>query len=284
MQRLMAVAGALFCVLVISVSQAWAIKIEVAQVQGGVAVIHGNKAARSVGLTWEGAVVTQTTNGGTFQFQGVVPSHCVGTLSDGVDTIEVALAKCVPGPELAGRVLKTGQTMCWDSNGTAIACAGTGQDGELQKGVARSYKDNGDGTITENTTRLMWEKLCDDDVNPLCPVINDVDIGYSWDQAYQKIAGLNTAPCFANYCDWRLPNYNELQTLVDYGRQDLAIDPAFHNGVDSFTSADPGSNTYWSSTTYQTYASEGWLIEFGSGQNFVLGKAYRANVRAVRGP
>ena len=284
MQRIMAVAGALFCVLMISVSQAWAIKIEVAKVQSGVAVIHGNKAARSVGITWEGAVVTQTTNGGTFQFQGVVPSHCVGTLSDGVDTIEVALANCVPGPELAGRVLKTGQTTCWDSLGTPIACAGTGQDGELQKGVARSYTDNADGTITDNTTGLMWERLCDDDVNPPCPVINDVDTGYSWDEAYQKMAGLNTTPCFANYCDWRLPNYNELQTLVHYGKLGWAIDPAFDNGVDSFTGSGPGSTIYWSSTTFQSYSTSGWLIEFGGGQNFVLGKAYRANVRAVRGP
>src|SRR5207249_5145188 len=53
----------------------------------------------------------------------------------------------------------TGQTTCWDSSGNVIPCAGTGQDGDLQKGAPLSYTDNGDGTITDNNTGLMWEKL-----------------------------------------------------------------------------------------------------------------------------
>ena len=84
-------------------------------------------------------------------------------------------------------VLKTGQTNCWDSLGAPITCAGTGQDGELQKGAARSYTDNGDGTITDNTTGLMWEKLTDDGS------IHDWDNVYTWEGAFAKIAALNAA-------------------------------------------------------------------------------------------
>ena len=56
----------------------------------------------------------------------------------------------------------TGQTTCWDSNGNAISCAGTGQDGELRKGAALAYVDNGDGTVTDVNTGLVWEKLSHD--------------------------------------------------------------------------------------------------------------------------
>lgn len=52
---------------------------------------------------------------------------------------------------------KTGQTDCWDTGGNTIACAGTGQDGDLQKGVAwptspSRFINNNDGTVTDNLT------------------------------------------------------------------------------------------------------------------------------------
>lgn len=50
--------------------------------------------------------------------------------------------------------------LCDQGSGALGACPGVpaGQDGWLQKGLARSYTDNGDGTITDNKTGLMWEK------------------------------------------------------------------------------------------------------------------------------
>ena len=50
---------------------------------------------------------------------------------------------------------KTGQTHCYDTAGNPIACAGTGQDGEIQAGVAwptPRFAVNGDTTITDNLT------------------------------------------------------------------------------------------------------------------------------------
>jgi len=184
-------------------------------------------------------------------------------------------------------VLKTGQTVCYDGDGNVIDCAGTGQDGELQKGAARSYTDNGDGTITDNNTGLMWEKLTDDGS------IHDKDRQGTWDQAFVKIAVLNTMPCFAGYCDWRLPNVNELQSLADYGRNSPAIDPVFNNGVDSFTLFSPSPNIaqlapfYWSSTTSDFLPDFAWGVSYNFGTvifNFSLDKPDGAFVRAVRGP
>ena len=56
-----------------------------------------------------------------------------------------------------------GGDVCWDANGLSIACAGTGQDGELQKGVSVDprFTDNADGTVTDNLTGLIWLKDVD---------------------------------------------------------------------------------------------------------------------------
>ena len=89
----------------------------------------------------------------------------------------------------------TGQTTCWDSAGAVIPCAGTGQDGDIRAGGALSYTDNGDGTITDNNTKLLWARKSNDGT------IHDKDTGYTWFDAFAvHIAGLNTPPCFAGYC------------------------------------------------------------------------------------
>ena len=61
---------------------------------------------------------------------------------------------------------QTGQVLCYDSSGSVIPCAGTGQDGALQKGVelpTPRFSDKSDGTIKDNLTGLIWLK------NANCP-------------------------------------------------------------------------------------------------------------------
>ena len=63
-------------------------------------------------------------------------------------------------------VPKTGQVTCYDAGGNVINCAGTGQDGELQKGVelpTPRFTDKGNGTVKDNLTGLTWLK------NANCP-------------------------------------------------------------------------------------------------------------------
>lgn len=65
------------------------------------------------------------------------------------------------GSGSAAGIPKTGQTLCWDGDGSEIPCPNTGQDGELQKGLAwpnPRFTDHGDGTVTDNLTNLMWVK------------------------------------------------------------------------------------------------------------------------------
>ena len=68
-----------------------------------------------------------------------------------------SLGACPQACGVPAAVPKTGQTGCWDINGYAIDCAGTGQDGEYQKGVSVSprFTDNAEGTVKDNLTGLI---------------------------------------------------------------------------------------------------------------------------------
>jgi hypothetical protein len=141
-------------------------------------------------------------------------------------------------------VAKTGQTLCYSDNRTEISCAGTGQDGEYQKGVASPsprFTDNGDGTVTDNLTGLMWAK----DVNLFGPRI--------WSNALTDVNNLSlgSSGCGSSYTDWRLPNIKELQSLIDFGNYGPALPPGH-----PFINYLPTSTKYWSSTTYDLQRPE----------------------------
>jgi hypothetical protein len=204
----------------------------------------------------------------------------LGTTQASLTTCQSDLAICLGGG-LQGQRLKTGQTLCYDDGGTAIACAGTGQDAELQKGLASAYTDNGNGTITDTRTGLIWEKLSDDGT------IHDKDTAYTWLNAFStKVATLN-ADSFAGFTDWRVPNVNELQSLVVYGTSYPAIDAAFNTNCAAtctvLTCSCTQSSAYWSSSTYVDIPSDAWVVYSLDG--YVVGylKDNSAYVRAVRG-
>ena len=200
-----------------------------------------------------------------------------------LDTVSADLAGVLAGGTLAdrGRRLRTGQTQCRNVQGQPIPCAGTGQDGELRRGVDRGYVDNGDGTITDTRTGLMWEKLSDDGS------IHDKDWEYLWMEAsFDKVLKLNTVK-FAGYDDWRVPNVNELLTLLNYGAGLPATSPAFNTGCtlgcNVLTCSCTRSSSYWSSTADASDPRRAWTVStFGSTSTSLKG-AHLQSVRAVRG-
>src|SRR5690242_884973 len=109
-----------FILLVGYISLTEAINIKEAEIGGGVVNVSGNQAARKAPITWEGVQVTTSNNGGVFKFTtSILPTDCVGKLSDGVSTIEVVIEGCTPALNTAP-VPQTGQVQCYDSTGVTI--------------------------------------------------------------------------------------------------------------------------------------------------------------------
>ncbi len=251
--------------------------------------LTGNEVVRAIILQGCGAKYDRRWPAIEDRSAGMCPSTGDQTaLRQYLDSATSKLAAALSGEPLAGqgRPLQTGQVHCWDVAGQPVSCAFySGHDGGSRQGAERGYVDNGDGTITDTATGLMWEKLSDD------TGVHDKDRSYTWAQAFaQKIATLN-AEAFAGYTDWRLPNLNELQSLLNYGTVGPAVSPAFNVGCTAWCTVSSCSCTlnyqYWSSTSFQNgpSSSQGmaWYASFHEGRLIRGSKTQEFGVRAVRG-
>jgi hypothetical protein len=205
------------------------------------------------------------------------------TTSDALAVLRAAVGQPVDlqCPATASPVV-TGQTTCYSASGSVVSCAGTGQDGEFEHGIARSFVDNNDGTITDNATGLSWEKLSDDGS------IHDWNSTYDWTTAVTtKVATLNSSN-FGGHNDWRVPNVSELRTLLNMGASQPATWSVFDTnctpGCTALTCSCTQPDWYWSSTTYEDTKSEAWFVDFYGGYTDTVDKDADNNfVRAVRG-
>lgn len=149
---------------------------------------------------------------------------------------------------------KTGQTTCYDSSGNSINCQGTLQDGDNQSGVAwpsPRFVDNNDGTISDKLTGLMWVK------NTATPTFGTCTGGTKiyWSDALSYVSCLNSGN-YLGHNDWRLPNWNELESQVNFGVSNM-ISYISNNG---FTNV-AYNNYYWSSTTYAGDTNRVWILQ-----------------------
>lgn len=235
---------------------------------GGMCPSNGDQAAIQAFITQHSDDLATALDGGPLP-------DCPGDLG----TCNASLAACLAAPQ--GQRLKTGQTTCYDTAGSVIPCAGTGQDGELQKGLARSCVDNGDGTVTDTRTGPMWEKQSDDGS------IHDKDNAYTWANAFAtKVTTLNSTS-FAGHNDWRLPNRNELESLVNLGATNPSVDAAFNSACLASctvtTCSCTRSNGYWSSTSIAANPNNAWIVDYNNGNVNNDNKTNGYYVRAVRG-
>jgi hypothetical protein len=230
-------------------------------------------------------LTAQGASAATPECPGDVDQDGEVTVDEILLAVNAALFGCTgePGPQQAA-LLQTGQTRCDQGDGTLGMCPGSpaGQDGAVLAGVPAVYTDNEDGTITNTATGLMWEKLSNDGS------VHDQDKRYTWSGAFeQKIAALNTSPCFAGHCDWRLPNLRELESLLNVGEIAPAVDPVFNSDCTPGCTVEACSCTqldfYWASTTFEDLPDSAWAVDLNLG--FVNGfeKVLDFPVRAVRG-
>lgn len=127
-----------------------------------------------------------------------------------------------------------------------------------------AFVDNGDDTVTDTSTGLMWQKY---------PPAGKK----TWEEAISYCDDLSLGGCDGySYSDWRLPNRSELQSLVDYTHYNPAIDTAFPDPTVSYY-------YYWSSTTDVSVGGYAWYVDFSYGGVRVSSKSVSYYVRAVRG-
>ncbi|UCD89981.1 MAG: DUF1566 domain-containing protein [Desulfobacterales bacterium] len=96
------------------------------------------------------------------------------------------------------------------------------------------FVDNGNGTVTDRATGLMWQKDGSPD-------------GMMWQNAREYVNKLNSEP-FAGHSDWRLPTIEELASLMKpkKSKGHIYIDPVFSRKHDICWSADAfGADTAW---------------------------------------
>lgn len=107
-----------------------------------------------------------------------------------------------------------------------------------------NFIDNGDGTITDLATGLMWQQ-------------GDSEKGMGWQASLSYAEKLE----LANYNDWRLPNAKELQSIVDYTRSpsttnSAAIDPVFNVSLIEDIDNKEQYPYFWTGTTHLTGKGE----------------------------
>jgi hypothetical protein len=209
----------------------------------------------------------------------------------------------------------------WADAETIPMCPTTGDATEVQgrlaidsTDIARKlsgvrFVDNGDGTVTDTETGLVWEQktgpitfdsgvFCG--VGSGCSDPHHVNNRYAWNahgtdfttpdggvftsflfqlNGGSSADGSAVSGCFAGYCDWPLPTVVELQTILSAAYPcggtylDPCIDPAF----------GPTRYHYWSATTLDADQEDAWLVYFDSGFVGSDAKGEYAFARAVRG-
>ncbi len=179
---------------------------------------------------------------------------------------EIANATDPLSPNLS--LPRTGQAVCWNPAGGGIPCQGTGQDGAIKAGVtspAPRFTDNGDGTVSDNLTGLVW--------------LRDAGCFAAQNWAGALAAANNLAEGACGLADgsvagqWRLPNVKEMESLIDAGQGDPdGIAPALPSG---HPFANAGPDLYWTATTdASAFTSFSWYVDLADGY---VGAFYRTD-------
>lgn len=166
------------------------------------------------------------------------------------------------------------------------------------------FTDNGDGTVTDGQTGLMWEKKGDFDGEPVsctsaaaCPDPHDADNQYTYSDDNPTgppgtvytvmLAQLNAGDGFAGHTDWRLPTLAELQALVDYAADSAPVtlapfDTDCTASCASVACSCTAADLYWTEDRVTTIPGNAWVADFGDGSLLHDTRDTDYHARAVR--
>jgi hypothetical protein len=147
---------------------------------------------------------------------------------------------------------------CLDPNWAEWPMPNSQSDVSEGAGYLAGFTDNGNETITDNNTKLIWQKAVTTDK-------------YTWAGADDHCRSLS----LGGKSDWRLPTVIELTSIVDYGQGDPSI-----NGI--YFPNTPFDDFFWTSTKWADSPSSAWYIYFNYGYTNYLEGSYEIYVRCVR--
>ncbi len=124
--------------------------------------------------------------------------------------------------------------------------------------ISNHFTDNGDGTITDNITNLIWQQI---------PNVDTL----TWEQSLIYADSLS----ILSMSDWRLPNIKELQSINDESLVNPSLNANFFTGVTA--------KKYWSSTSLPNQTTKAWYLDTQFGITTYDLKALKHNIICVRG-
>jgi len=133
------------------------------------------------------------------------------------------------------KIIDTGQSNCYNSNGSTTSCTNSGQDAAY-RGNQPSFTNNGDATITDNVSGLIWQQSPDTD--------GDGTVGPSDKLSQSDAISYCSNLVLANQTDWRLPDIKTMYSLINFNGED----------VSNYSGSDTSSLTPFIDTDYFGFA------------------------------
>lgn len=152
---------------------------------------------------------------------------------------------------------------------TSFAQAQTCLSDAVETSPIVNFTNNGDGTITDNTTGLMWMQCSLGQTWSAGQCVGDPD-ALDWQQALQQAHGFT----FASHDGWRLPNIKELASISE--RQ--CVRPSINETLFPNTPSDD----FWSSTPSMSDPQRAWVLAFFNSSNSIKQKSLFVFARLVR--
>ena len=204
---------------------------------------------------------TSVTVGGTAQTSGTSSQDFTSAVSYAVSDTDGGSASYSVSVTVSPPIPDTGQTTSYTTT--------SGEDNDYNTSNQPSYTDNGNSTVTDEVTGLIWQQCSAGLSGTNCAT--GTATTYTWANASSYCTN-NTAGLTGS--GWRLPTVTELAYLVrNEGSAPTINTTAFPAMVSHF---------YWSSTTYALDSTSAWIVYFGSGYVYSNVKTSYYYVRCVR--
>jgi len=197
---------------------------------------------------------------------------------------------------------------CTQEGDIAVYSGDPGGQWECASDLPR-FVDNGDGTVTDHDTGLMWEKmLASTDIECMAALQADRDVRcqqnrYTWTNDGQGGTAANgtlytdflerlndlvtpndgtATTCFAGHCDWRVSTIGELRSILLAEFPNCPGSPCIDEGIFGPTLASSGTSSFWSSSLFASFSGFAWSVSFANGNVGGAFKSIATHARAVR--